>query len=1038
MFRSIQAIIRRTVKALALLLVLSSAAYPERLPIRSYTTADGLPVDIVLRIKRDSRGLLWFCTRDGLSKFDGYQFNSYGKQRGLPHPQVNDLIESIDGTYWIATNGGGVCSFNPSQRAPADSASRFKVYSLDANPTSNIVNRLCEDREGRIWAGTDKGLFYFDKTQDRFIADIPDAIDIYSLRADLQGELWIGVGSQLWRRRPDGQLTRYSFQVGRNPGRIFSLLEDHKGKLWAGTWFAGLFELEPKLLPLADSVLRVNMTNGSFNQYTTADGAMIGTIQGLQQSSDGHVWIAASPDFTTSLGGGLFEFDGQRFRRYGKEQGLTDDSLSCLETDNEGNFWVGSADGVTKIARNGFTTFGSNDGLLSGPEAMFESKSGELCVINERGMVVNRFRDGRFISTRFNVPRALQLVLWGSSQITFQDHAGEWWAPTTKGLMRFPGVASMEQLAYARPKAHYLLEGDQNYFDIFRMFEDSRGDIWVGLGTRDRNRLLKWDRATEKFRYYTEADGVPAVNAPAAFCEDTHGNIWIGFYGGGLLRYRAGRFTLFGAEDGLPSGLINNLHLDRSGRLWIASTSDGVGRIDDTSAERPAFVKVTIADGLSSNVVYSITEDHSGRIYLGTPRSVDRINPATGNIKHYTTADGLPRGYNSLSFCDRHGALWFGGFYEVARLVPEPEEQPPAPPVLIIGLRVTGIAQSIADLGETDMRGFEFAPSQNHIEIDFVGLAFGAGQTLQYQYKLEGAEPDWQPLTSLRTVNYASLAPGAYRFVVRAMNAEGQFSPAAASVEFKILAPVWQRWWFVVIVATLVGFIAYALFRYRVRRLLELERVRTRIAADLHDDIGANLTKIGILSEVVRQQANGVDSRMTEPLSSIARISRESVASMSDIVWAINPKRDTLRDLTRRMREFAGEIFANRNIEFELHAPSSDTYLRLGADVRRTVFLIFKEAVNNIVRHSDCDKADIELRVEGSFLVLTVSDDGVGFDATRETTGNGLASMGSRAASMGGEVEIITRKPSGTGVTVRLPMKQSKSGLTKRETKATN
>ncbi len=368
--------------------------------------------------------------------------------------------------------------------------------------------------------------------------------------------------------------------------------------------------------------------------------------------------------------------------------------------------------------------------------------------------------------------------------------------------------------------------------------------------------------------------------------------------------------------------------------------------------------------------------------------------------------------------------------------MPEPESQLSAPPILITGLRVAGSAQTVADLGESFMRGFEFRPSQNQVEIDFVGLAFGAGETLEYQYRLDGADRDWQPMTLLRAVNYANLAPGRYRFLVRAMNAEGQFSPTPASVEFTILAPIYQRWWFVAIVAALVGLITYGLYRIRVRRLVELERVRTRIAADLHDDIGANLTKIGILSEVVRQQAKALDGRMAEPLSSIARISRESVASMSDIVWAINPGRDTLRDLTRRMREFAGEIFSNRNIEFELSAPASETYVKLGADVRRAVFLIFKEAVNNIVRHSDCDKADIELRVEGSHLVLTVSDDGKGFDATRETAGNGLASIRSRAASMAGEVEIGSREPSGTRVTLRLPIKQNKTRVV-RQTEGT-
>jgi len=1009
------------VASLACLLVLSSPARAERLPVKPYTTADGLPVDIVIRIKRDSHGFLWFCTRDGLSKFDGYQFTNYGKEQGLPHPQVNDLIESSDGTYWVALNGGGVCSFNPAVRV-ANAASRFKAYSLDPNPTSNIVNRLCEDGEGRIWAGTDQGLFYFDKSQSRFTVVIPDAQEIYSLLADREGALWMGVSKQLWRRSPDGRLTRYSFQVG-NLGRIYSLLADDKGKLWAGSWYQGLFELDPKLLPPADSSLKVGKTPGLLNRHTTANGAVIGSVLDLHQSANGHLWIVATQDHRTLLGGGLFEFDGERFRRYGKAQGLTSDFLQCLADDSEGNFWLGSGAGAMKVARNGFTTFGESDGLLGTANAIFENNAGELCLVTEKGMVVNRFVDGRFISTRLNVPKALQNPgLWGTNQMTFQDHAGDWWVPTLEGLMRFGKVARVDQLARARPKAHYLLGNERDRFDIIRMFEDKRGDIWVSLAGPDaKSSLVRWERATEKFRFYSQDDLAPNFNPPAAFCEDAHGNLWIGLYSGGLLRYRAGRFDIFASADGLPSGLIGSLHLDRSHRLWVASTSDGVGRIDDPSAERPTFVRYTIADGLSSNVVFSITEDGWGRVYFRTVRSIDCLNPVTGAIRRYTAADGLPPGGSGSGFRDRHGTLWFNEFSQITRLVPEPDEQRPAPPVFITGLRVTGITQPAADLGETDMHGLELAPSQNHVQIEFVGLGFGKGEALQYQYKLDGADRDWQPLTSLRTVNYASLAPGAYRFVVRAMNAEGLFSEPPATVEFRVLAPFWQQSWFIAIAVFAIGIAVYAAYRYRVSQLVELERVRTRIAADLHDDIGANLTRIAILSEVAHSRLHDDKTSLQNPLSSIAQISRESVASMGDIVWAINPKRDHLIDLVQRMRRFAGEVFTGRKIEFEFRAPELEDGLKLGADVRRDVFLIFKEAVNNAARHSGCSHVDIELLVERSSILLTVRDDGRGFEIEAPSEGNGLVSMKRRAASLGGELELRSTAGEGSEIALRVP-----------------
>jgi signal transduction histidine kinase len=379
---------------------------------------------------------------------------------------------------------------------------------------------------------------------------------------------------------------------------------------------------------------------------------------------------------------------------------------------------------------------------------------------------------------------------------------------------------------------------------------------------------------------------------------------------------------------------------------------------------------------------------------------------------------------------DTSGALWFSGFYGAARLRPEPDEQHPAPPVLITGVRVNGGVQSIADLGETEIRGLELAASQNHVQIDFLGLAFGAGEALQYQYKLEGADEDWQALTTQRSVNYANLAPGAYRFLVRAMNVEGIFSPTEASVEFTILAPIWRRGWFLAIVALLVGLIAYALYRYRVARFLEIERVRTRIASDLHDDIGSNLTKIAILSEVAQQQF-GREEPNGSPLSTVARISRESLDSMGDIVWAINPKRDTLRELLRRMRGFATDIFTSRNIEFSFHQPDQDLDLKLGPNVRRDVLLIFKETVNNAVRHSGCAKAEIELQIVGAALVLRVSDDGKGFDGAETDEGNGLVSMKRRAESLQGKLEIGSTAGQGTSIILRAPISRRSATFTK-------
>jgi nitrate/nitrite-specific signal transduction histidine kinase len=298
-------------------------------------------------------------------------------------------------------------------------------------------------------------------------------------------------------------------------------------------------------------------------------------------------------------------------------------------------------------------------------------------------------------------------------------------------------------------------------------------------------------------------------------------------------------------------------------------------------------------------------------------------------------------------------------------------------------------------------------------------VAFAPGETLRYQYMLEGGGSGWSEPSPQHTVNYANLSSGSYRFVVRALNAEGLTSVRPASIEFVILPPLWLRWWFQLIVAALAGVLVYAFYRYRVTRLVELERVRTRIATDLHDDIGSSLSQIAILSEVAKRQLVPAAPALAEPLADIAGISRDVVDSMSDIIWAIDPERDHLGDLVNRMRRFSNDVLSVRDIQVAFVAPQSE--LAIGADLRRQIFLIFKEAVHNIVRHSGATEVRIALHVDHGWLTLEVQDNGAGFNSSRSRDGRGLRSMRERARSAGGTADLITGC-GGTTVRVRLPL----------------
>ena len=263
------------------------------------------------------------------------------------------------------------------------------------------------------------------------------------------------------------------------------------------------------------------------------------------------------------------------------------------------------------------------------------------------------------------------------------------------------------------------------------------------------------------------------------------------------------------------------------------------------------------------------------------------------------------------------------------------------------------------------------------------------------------------------------------------MNSDGIVSAHPATMSFTILRPLWQRAWFLALLGVSTGLTAYGLYRYRLARLLEMAEMRTRIATDLHDDIGANLTRIALLSQFARVTGGDVrysTTRMgdvlvepeteSSPLASIGRIARESVSSMNDIVWAINPARETLLDMTRRMRQHADEVFTQQNIELRFSAPDGREQLKLGVAVRRDVLLVFKEAVNNAARHSRCSRVEIDFRVNSSNLELIVADNGSGFDVSLENEGQGLRSMARRARRLHGVLE--TESAPGLGTTVRL------------------
>ena len=1002
--------------------------YAERLPIKTYTVADGLLRDYVDKIKQDSRGFLWFCTGEGISRFDGIEVTNFTNADGLPNREVNDFLETRNGTIYIATESG-LARLNPHGLRGSTENPLFTNL-LPENPKAEKILTLYEDKRNRIWVGTRDGLYKLIETGGQITFEAVtlgqplessggavaepglNTLFINTILEDRRGALWIGTfGSGLFRLSPDGDVRRFvKDKDGFGDDKITALLEDRDGQIWVG------MRSDKKggvcVLDAADTEKPVRKC------YTMEDGLGSNRIRDIFQTSDGQMWLATVPGLCRWQG----ESSSSVCKTYTEKNDLCSSILTLAE-DKDGNLWTGSPCGAKKIARYGFTTYNATDGLnYDHANSIFENSAGELFVTAypEIERVISRFNGNNFSLLKLKLPAYVDYHGWGWQQTVRQDSRGAWWIPTGYGLFRSPDNTSFENLARATLEKQ---ETGARGLEPFRLFEDSRGDFWMAT-VGDANQLLRWERAANTWHDYTSQVGLSQSGIGSAFAEDGHGNIWIGVssdYGiSSLIRYRNGEFRIFNQTEGAPSGWIWDLFLDSRGRLWIASTNDGLWRLDEPNGDDFEFVKYTVANGLTSNAATSVTEDAFGRIYVGTWRGVDRLNPDTGQIENFTTADGLPASFVEVSYRDRQNNLWFGTDNGVARFVPEPPRSRQPPTILITGLRVNGESQNISVLGEAAIGNIELNSDQKQISVDFLGLGASLGEKLKYEYRL--GDSDWTP-TNERTVNFANLASDSYQFQVRVITADRIYSQSA-TVSFKIFAPIWQRWWFILFVSALIALTIYAFYRNRLARLLEMERIRTRIATDLHDDIGSNLTRISLLSEVAKQDK----IRNLNTLTSIAEIARESVASMNDIVWAIAPEHDNFSDLTRRMRQHAEEVFSLQEIDLYFDAPVTDIYLKLSVNVRRDLLLIFKEAINNASKHSACTKVWIDFGIVNSLLTLQIKDNGKGFKVEKiNGDGHGLRSMTRRAKALGGNLTIKSRSKEGTTVECLMPFTKNNS-----------
>jgi len=981
---------------------LSSPGLGQTLPFDHYSIKDGLPSNWITTIFQDARGYLWFGGDGGMSVYDGVSFKNYDTDDGLPVGHVWCIQESrkAPGTMLIGTHGGGLSKLQDG-----------KITSLTlGNPSANVIAKIMEDREGVIWCGSIWGVYRVDGDSVSFFSTGKDTSWVPILKETRDGRILISIGKGLYRYSPATKTTA-RVQLNIAPVLLTCMVEDEDGTLWFGADNGAIYQVRDDRVvasrqtrldaineALADGdgnlwfatgagiikISKSNFAEGEITQYTTVHGVPDIDIQFCLRDRENNLWFA-------SRNQGLFKLSESRLVTFPILNLQPDDLNRAAVADSTGHLFVISGEGLWEIWKQhaaGWQKF-----LHRIPAVYRQSNQREL---SQRLVAADIARDGRLWLT------VLDGGLFGYKLTPRENQSSL--------LTLVHTLKSDGDLPKGRPVGIMIDRDDQLWYDV-----------WNGPLVQVNLREL-----TQRTSFQFEG------GTTRALCHDPEGNLWVGTFNGGIsvLARENGSYRLqrrLTARDGLPSNQIRSLVQRRNGEIWIGTRFNGIAIYQEGK-----FQTLTTKDGLLNNAIWALAEDEEGRMWIGTSVGIQYTAPE--NSRRFLAQPKLfGKLFGAVGTIPRAKAIW-GVSSEELTIYEYGRQSRSAPPpyIYITGVRVNGKERALVNEAE-------FPHDENAWRVDFAGLSFKDEKALRYRYRMRGLEGEWQEPTNQRTVNYASLRPGQYTFEVRAINVDGVESSAPASLTFTILPPFWQRWWFLSIAAIFLGATLYGIHIVRLERVLAIEKIRARIATDLHDDIGAGLTHIGLLSEMALQKAgvhqqNGFEGPRTShegetlaelggAVERIGGIARELSGAMSDVVWSINPKHDSMDALQRRLKVFAHEICNAKNIALQFEIAPQIAMMKLHPEIRRNLLLIAKEALHNMAKYSGSPAVAVKFETNGGEMILTIVDQGKGFEIATAKPGNGLINMRSRAEKLGGRFEIASELGKGTRVRAAAPYK---------------
>lgn len=945
--------------------------------VTPWDNRQGLPHRTVISLAQARDGYLWVGTYQGLARFDGIRFTVFDEDEapGLSSGSIAALFADSHGNLWVGTDAEGTMLIKDGQVRPLDIGSRGREGRLVAG---------CEDTNGVVWLATANGQLcrYRDGHMD--VWSRPEFMNARSVIIEPAGRLVLATFNALFALDPA------AIESGKDlppsltfvvRGRIDYLLASHT----AGFWLLANNSVRQLQFKQADlEALRdfgpYPWTNAPV--WSACEDRAGNLIVGTQDR--GLTWFDAQGNSVNLTGG----------------NGLTHSTVLALCMDREGGLWVGTDNGgLNRVKRQLFgvlpvtrgdamqTVCAAGDGGL-----WFAASGGELRHL--RGGELQAFGPEQGLVN----PNVRSICA---------DRAGKIWVGTFgSGLLQVVG-----------DKVQPAPQADRLPRNISVLHEDRQSQLWVGT---DRG-LARWDGRA--WKAFSAADGL-ANGQITALADDAAGNLWIGT-AGGLSRLRGGEIRTFHKADGLPTESVSALLADADGALWVGTRGRGLAKFAEGK-----WTRFTKRDGLASDSINYLAQDAAGDLWIGSAAGLTRLETralvefARGRTQKlrcrtYVETDGLltrecSAGSQPAAARGGDGTMWFCTTRGLASVNPaELSPNTNQPPVRIEAVFVDDAQQNTNAFRLDWPSTITLSAGRKRLEIHYTSLNLLTPEQTRFRYKLEPFETDWTEAGDTRVAHYSKVPAGEYRFQVTAANEDGIWNETGAVLGVVVEPPFWQKRWFialtaVILLGSIVGTVHLISTQKLQRQLAHLrqqealEKERARIARDLHDQLGANLTQISLLGEMAESDKD-VPEEVEASAKQIVQTARQTSAALDEIVWAANPANDTLDSLVTYCCKYAQEYLALAGLSYRIEAPDHLPATPIAPEVRHNLFLAFKESVNNIVKHAQATTARVRLTHDAGSFTFEIEDNGRGLAKGDWHKGrNGLRNMRKRMEDVGG------------------------------------